>query len=78
MKTGLITEQHKQWLKNHFGVTFEEVEKMTDEESDILCQNLLEAECDALEADEDELNMINEVQDIIFDEPYPESEDVNG
>lgn len=68
MKTELITETHKEWLKDNLGLTFEEVEAMTDEKNEKLCNDLLMLECDALDGERDDLETINEVQDIIFDE----------
>lgn len=75
MKTELITETHKEWLKDNLGLTFEEVEAMTDEETEKLCNDLLMLECDALEGERDDLETINEVQDIIFDETPDDDEE---
>lgn len=75
MKTELITETHKEWLKNNLGLTFEEVEAMTDEENEKLCNDLLMLECDALDGERDDLETINEVQDIIFDEKPDDDEE---
>lgn len=74
MKTELITETHKEWLKDNLGLTFEEVEAMTDEENEKLCNDLLMLECDALDGERDDLETINEVQDIIFDEKPDDDE----
>lgn len=75
MKTELITETHKEWLKNNLGLTIEEVEAMTDEENEKLCNDLLMLECDALDGERDDLETINEVQDIIFDEKPDDDEE---
>lgn len=75
MKTELITETHKKWLKDNLGLTFEEVEAMTDEENEKLCNDLLMLECDALDGERDDLETINEVQDIIFDEKPDDDEE---
>lgn len=75
MKTELITETHKEWLKDNLGLTFEEVEAMTDEENEKLCNDLLMLECDALDGERDDLETINEVQDIIFDEKPDDDEE---
>lgn len=74
MQKELIRECHIKWLKNNINLTFADIEQMTDEQSDTLCNELLGMECDALEADSDELELINEIQDIIFDE-IPEYND---
>lgn len=74
MRYELITEKHRQWLKDRFGLTFEDIENMDEEESDAFCIQILEAECDALEADSDELDIIDEAEDIIYDE-RPEYDD---
>lgn len=75
MKTELITETHKEWLKNNLGLTIEKVEAMTDEENEKLCNDLLMLECDALDGERDDLETINEVQDIIFDEKPDDDEE---
>lgn len=75
MKTELITETHKEWLKDNLGLTFEEVEAMTDEENEKLCNDLLMLECDALDGERGDLETINEVQDIIFDEKPDDDEE---
>lgn len=75
MKTELITQTHKEWLKNNLGLTFEEVEAMTDEENEKLCNDLLMLECDALDGERGDLETINEVQDIIFDEKPDDDEE---
>lgn len=75
MKTELITKTHKEWLKDNLGLTFEEVEAMTDEENEKLCNDLLMLECDALDGERGDLETINEVQDIIFDEKPDDDEE---
>ncbi len=70
MKTELIREEHRKWLKDHLNLTFEEIEQMSGEEDDKLCNDLLMAECDALEDDSDDLAIINDIQDIIYDDPF--------
>ena len=66
MKLNLIEERHRIWLKEHFNLTFEEVEAMNDEEDEKLCNDLLMAECDALDDGSDDLALIDEIEDIIF------------
>lgn len=68
MRANLITDVHRKWLQENLNTTFEEIEKLSDEELDKLCNDLLMFECDALDDDRDDLETINEVQDIIFDE----------
>lgn len=68
MKKELIADKHIKWLKDNIGLTFDEIEKMTDEETDVLFKKLLNNECDALDANSPELESICEIEDIIFDE----------
>lgn len=68
MRKDRITDKHIKWLKDNMGLAFEKIENMTDEETDALCNKLLGYECDALEAESDELDTICEIEDIIFDE----------
>ena len=75
MRTELITEAHRKWLKENLNTTFEEVEDMGDEELEKLCNDLLMLECDALDDERDDLETIEEVQDIIFDEVPENDED---
>lgn len=75
MRKELITETHREWLQSNLNTTFEEIENMGDEELEKLCNDLLMLECDALDDERDDLGIINEVQDIIFDEePDDEAE----
>lgn len=68
MRIELITDTHKEWLQKNLNTTFDIVENMEDDELEKLCNDLLMLECDALDDERDDLNIINEVQDIIFDE----------
>ena len=77
MRTELITEAHRNWLQENLNTTFEEVENMGDEELGKLCNDLLMLECDALDDERDDLDIINEVQDIIFDE-VPDDPEINS
>lgn len=74
MIMSLIEEKHRAWLKEHLNLTFEEVEAMSDEEDGKLCNDLLMAECDALEDDAEDLSTINEIQDIIYGDREPSLE----
>ena len=67
MRYEMITPQHEKWLKENTGLKFEEVENLSAEESDKLCYQLINAECDALEEDSDDLTLISEVVTIIYD-----------
>ncbi len=68
MKKELITDTLRGWLQKNLNTTFEEVEEMENEELEKFCNDLLMLECDALDEERDDLEIINEVQDIIFDE----------
>ncbi len=73
IKEELIKETHKEWLKKNFNATFEEVKAMTDEKADMFCNSLMMLEGDALLGERDDLEIINEVQDIIFDKEPDDS-----
>lgn len=75
MRTELITDAHREWLKENLNTTFEDIENMGDEELEKLCNDLLMLECDALDDERDDLDIIEEVQDIIFDEVPENDED---
>lgn len=77
MKTELIKEEHRRWLKENLTTSFEEVENMGDGELNKLCNDLLMLECDALDDERDDLETINEVQEIIFDNEPDDSDDEN-
>ena len=68
MKKELITDTLREWLQQNLNTTFEEIEEMENEELEKFCNDLLMLECDALDEERDDLEIINEVQDIIFDE----------
>ena len=67
MRYEMLTPQHEKWLKDNTGLKFEEVENLSAEESDKLCNQLINAECDALEEDSNVLTLISEVVTIIYD-----------
>lgn len=80
MQKELITEDHRNLLKNDFGVTFEDIENMSDEECDnFIAMKLAMAECDEDDkADGEELTergkLIGEIIDILCG-PYDEDDD---
>ena len=79
MRKEQIKEQHINWLQANCGVSFYEVEQMGDADLNKLSDELLSAECDALESGDDELtNLICQIEDIIFDEVPPEEQDDFG
>lgn len=68
-----IEDKHRLWLSEHLGLTFEEVDEMTDEEQETLSSDLLSAVADSVmkevNGDEDdggEYILIEEILDIIF------------
>ena len=67
MRYEMLTPQHEKWLKDNTGLTFEEAENLSAEESDKLCYQLINAECDAHEEDSNVLTLISEVATIIYD-----------
>lgn len=77
MKKEQITEQHISWLQSNCGVSFDDVEQMGNEELNQLSDDLISAECDALDKGDNELvSLICQIEDIIFDEvPQEEQED---
>lgn len=75
MRREIITDTHRQWIKENLNLTFEDIESMTEAESNALCSKLLNLECDALEDDSDDLELVCEILDIIYDEKPELDED---
>ena len=73
MRKDQIQSQHIALLKEKLNTSFAEVEVMSYDELDKLSDDLMMLECDALEEDSDELDIICEIEDIIFDEVEPDS-----
>lgn len=81
MQIELIKPKHEELLRNDFGITFDDVLKMTDDElEEFLIQKLGMAECDEIEASEGKEysargEIISEIIDIICG-PY-DPEEIN-
>lgn len=73
MQRELVTEKHDKWIEEVLGVTFDDVEGMTEEELDNLVDKLADMEADAVTSKSEDVDVICEVVDIICG-PYDEEE----
>lgn len=77
MQTELIEKKHRELLASDFGKTFEDLEKMTEEDLDVfVMQELGMAECDEIDENGDPTERgqtISEIIDIICGPYDPEA-----
>lgn len=77
MQYELITDKHREWLKNKLNTTFEEIDNMSEDEEDEFLTQLAFAEADEVCDETEYIDIASEVVDIIcgpYD--YEDDEDV--
>lgn len=82
MDWGRVEEKHRQWLKEHLHLTFEEIDEMDIDAWNEMYNNLQSALADALIEDNDDVQLIDEIDDIVSDgiefytpDDFPEGDD---
>ena len=65
MQKALITDKHREWLKERLNTTFEEVENMSEEQEDEFLTQLAFAEADEVCDETEYIDTASEVVDII-------------
>lgn len=74
MQYELIKEKHRKWLKERLDTTFEEVDKMSEEEEEAFLTQLAFAEADEVCDETEFVDIASEVVDIICG-PYDNADD---
>lgn len=71
MQKELVQQKHIDLLKKALGITFENIEKMTDEEYDAISDKIVDLVCDSV--DTEDFDTAEDIADIVFG-PYNHSE----